>query len=466
MKHFLKSFAGLFFVFSSTVLVLLLVVQNPSGGETQLPNISKAFSKTPSAPPSLIDRERPALRILSPQLEWPKRPDTVRHRQSFSAVTEDSLQNGSTYEYEVRGIEPLAGYQRSKIFGINNSGMVVGRFYNYNAETDKEVDRQAFIWSKTEGAKALPSLYGESGAWGVNDAGLASGYSYNEEENQRAVRWDSKSGTVVDIGTLTNANTGANGDSSTAYEINQLGDVVGNADIPNDAGDFVPFHGFLYRESTGIQDLGTFTTAWPQYQNGYSIAYDLNMQGKVVGIAHDSSWAFLPFIYDETNGMEAVQRDPNFLSEEDEWYAVAINDSGLIGGHVIDDTNRSLPFYWQSPSAEPVRISMPAEFPYGEIYAVNESGQMVGLMWDSDQEGAVEHAFIFDTENGVRDLNNLIDPQNGWTLIFARDINNSGQIVGYGEVNGERRGFILTPVAPSWQAMPGILLLLLDDSTP
>ena len=75
----------------------------------------------------------------------------------------------------------------------------------------------------------------------------------------------------------------------------------------------------------------------------------------------------------------------------------------------------------------------------------------------------MEHAFIFDTEKGIRDLNNLLDPQTGWTLTFARDINNSGQIVGYGEVNGERRGFILTPIPPNRQAMPWIQLLLLED---
>ena len=461
MKHFARSSVGLFLIFVSAVLVLLLVAQNSSGGERQLPNISRTFSETPTAPLYLINRGRPALRIFSPRLEWPKRPDTGLHLQSLSAVTEDSPQNGSTYEYKVRGIEPLAGYERSKIFGINNSGMVVGRFYNYNAETEKEENRQAFIWSKSEEARVLPALNGESGAWGINDAGLVSGYSYNQEENERAVRWDSKSLTVVDLGTLTNGTTGASGDSSTAYDINQNGDVVGNADIPNDAGSFMPFHAFLYRDVSGIQDLGTFTTAYPQWQNGYSIAYDINIHGQVVGIAHDSSWAFLPFIYDETKGMQELTRDSNYLTGE--WYAVAINDSGQIGGHVIAATNQSLPFYWQNSSAEPIQVTMPSGFPYGEIYGVNESGQMVGLMWDSEGEEAVEHAFIFDTEKGIRDLNNLLDPQTGWTLTFARDINNSGQIVGYGEVNGERRGFILTPIPPSRQAMPWIQLLLLED---
>ncbi|MEJ2431387.1 MAG: DUF3466 family protein [Deltaproteobacteria bacterium] len=346
--------------------------------------------------------------------------------------------------------------------GINNSGMVVGRFYNYNAETEKEEDRQAFIWSKTEGASLLPSLNGDSSAWGVNDAGLVSGYSYNQEEYKRAVRWDSNDETIVDIGVLT-PSQGTGGNESDGYDLNNLGQVVGLADILDYYvdGTFVIFHAFLYDDATGIQDLGTFTTAVPEYQNGYSIAYDINTHGQVVGIANNSSWAFLPFIYDETNGMQALTRDSNYLSGE--WYAVVINDSGLIGGHVIATTNQSLPFYWPDSSVDPIQITMPSGFPYGEIYGINESGQMVGIMWDSDQDDALEHAFIFDTENGVRDLNDLLDPGSGWTLTFARDINNSAQIVGYGEVNGEHRGFILTPIASSVQAMPWIPLLLLDD---
>ena len=88
-------------------------------------------------------------------------------------------------------------------------------------------------------------------------------------------------------------------------------------------------------------------------------------------------------------------------------------------------------------------------FPYGEIYAINECGQMVGLMWDSDSsEGAVEHAFVFDLRNGIQDLNGMIDPSAGWILNFARDLNDAGQIVGAGTYMGEPRAFVLTPTEP------------------
>jgi hypothetical protein len=71
---------------------------------------------------------------------------------------------------------------------------------------------------------------------------------------------------------------------------------------------------------------------------------------------------------------------------------------------------------------------------------------MVGIMWDSDQADATEHAFVFDAENGVRDLNDVII-LSGWILTFARDINDEGEVVGYGEINGKKRGYVLAPSA-------------------
>ena len=347
--------------------------------------------------------------------------------------------NAFAYDYQVTAIEPPAGYTASRAMGINNYGEVVGRFYNIDANGEA-VNRQAFVWDIVNGAHLLPTLAGETGAWAINDNGFVTGYSYNAAGKQRAVLWDLEGWTIDDIGGLRNPTTGVYGESSTAYGINNLDQVVGNADIPNDANTFTPFHAFL-DDSTGLYDLGTLTTAHPEWANGYSIAYGINNHGEIVGIAHDSDWNFRPFIDDETNGMQALQIDPAYAAGE--WYAVVINDSGLIGGHVISGTNQSLPYYWPNKSSAPVKITMPAGFPYGEIYGINASGQMVGIMWDRAEEGATEHAFIFDTQNGVRDLNSLADISAGSILNFARDINDYGQIVGYGEHNGERRGFTL-----------------------
>jgi probable HAF family extracellular repeat protein len=347
------------------------------------------------------------------------------------------------YDYQASEITPLAGYTSSRALGINNAGQVVGRFYNVDSGTGEAINRKGYIWDRTSGARLLSTLSGECSAWGINNNGYVSGYSYTSQGNQHAVIWNSTTNAITDIGTFRNTVTSAFGPTSTAYHLNDLNQVVGNADIPNDAGDFTPFHAFKYSVTTGIVDLGTFTTSSPEWQNGYSIAYDINGNGDAVGLAHDSSWAFLPFIHNNSTGMKQLPIDTTYASGE--WYAVVINDNGLIGGHVIAATNQSLPYYWPNKSSAPVKITMPAGFPYGEIYGINASGQMVGIMWSSDQAGTTEHAFIFDTTKGVRDLNALIDTTSGWVLNFARDINDKGQVVGYGEKSGLKRGFVLDP---------------------
>jgi uncharacterized membrane protein len=354
-----------------------------------------------------------------------------------------AIPDAFAYDYQVTEIQPPAGYTASRAMGINNQGEVVGRFYNIDPATGEAVNRKAFVWDPTNGAYLLPTLAGESSAWAINDNGFVAGYSYNASGKQRAALWDLEALSIDDIGALRNPDSGAYGESSTAYGINNLDQVVGSADIPNNANTFTPYHAFL-DDTSGTRDLGTLNTTMPEWQYGYSIAYEVNNKGQVVGIAQDSPWA--AFVYDDTNGMRMLPKDPAYADKE--WYAVVINDSCLIGGHVIAAENQSLPFYWPNESTLPVRITMPADFPYGEIYGINASGQMVGIMWSSDQAGATEHAFIFDIGNGVRDLNNLIDPASGWVLHFARDINDKGEIVGYGESNGQKRGMLLSMAAP------------------
>lgn len=345
--------------------------------------------------------------------------------------------------YEAVIIEPLLNQNSCKAYGINNLGQVVGSSYDYDTNTGNTLNMNSFIWDQENGYKMLPPLAedADSSVWGINDNGDVSGESYDSLEFKHSVRWNDTAGAIeniflVDLGTLHNAETGVFGDESRSYDINNLGQVAGHSDIPNDDESFSPFHGFIYDDAEGILDLGTLTTHAPQWQNGYSITYDINNNSIAVGTASDSSWGYLPFIYDET-GMHQLNIAPEYASGE--WHAVAINDAGFIGGHVVTG-NGSLPYYWENTYADPVSVIMPEDFPYGEIYGVNEAGKMVGIMWNNE---GVEHAFVFDITNGVYDLNDITSIEQGYVLIFARDINEHGQISGTCELNGEKRGFIL-----------------------
>jgi probable HAF family extracellular repeat protein len=84
--------------------------------------------------------------------------------------------------------------------------------------------------------------------------------------------------------------------------------------------------------------------------------------------------------------------------------------------------------------------------PEGSLSAaegINNAGQVVGA---SDFSGRL-HAFVWSPSTGMLDLNSLIPANSGWVLEFAYAINDLGQIVGYGTLNGQQtpEAFLLTP---------------------
>ena len=80
--------------------------------------------------------------------------------------------------------------------------------------------------------------------------------------------------------------------------------------------------------------------------------------------------------------------------------------------------------------------------------AINSSGDVVGNSIEPGSN-AYSHAFLY--RAGVLvDLNSRIsggstDGSTGWLLISATGINDNGQIVGDGRLNGVSHAFLLTP---------------------
>ncbi len=65
---------------------------------------------------------------------------------------------------------------------------------------------------------------------------------------------------------------------------------------------------------------------------------------------------------------------------------------------------------------------------YSIAWGINDSGEVVGR---ANLTTGAQHAFLY--SNGtMTDLNTLISQSSGWTLEDARDINDNGWIVGYG----------------------------------
>ena len=73
---------------------------------------------------------------------------------------------------------------------------------------------------------------------------------------------------------------------------------------------------------------------------------------------------------------------------------------------------------------------------------MNDKGQAVG---QGTPASGIGHAVFWSKKTGMRDLGKKDSRNSGWVLNGADSINNSGQIVGWGTINGETHGFLLTP---------------------
>jgi probable HAF family extracellular repeat protein len=100
-----------------------------------------------------------------------------------------------------------------------------------------------------------------------------------------ALLWEK--GKATDLGNL-GGKTGQAG-GNIAYDINNLGEVVGNSDLPGDT----TFHAFLWTRKTGMQDLGTVSG------DVASVSISINDAGSVVGASMDAKFNPRAFLWEK-----------------------------------------------------------------------------------------------------------------------------------------------------------------------
>lgn len=312
----------------------------------------------------------------------------------------------------------------------------------------------------------------ESFAFAINDRGQAVGESRTAGDQETHMFLYDR-GRLIDLSTLYNVGTGdfgeqandinargqivgniRNGDAalfsqgrvtdlntsgwpfSTALGINNSGQIVGYYDSPY----LVP-HAFLYRN-------GRITSLGPSGSEATSTANAINDTGMVVGEASDSfSTPSHAFLY--SNGVMA-DISPFGSSES---HAYDINSRGqVVGTFLTADHTAFHAFLYDNGTF--TDLGSPNS-PESDAFAINNQGQIVGITFVPYQDVCFDpntgenypcikykqHAFVYENRRMI-DLNSLLPPGSGWELVGAFDINNNGQIVGYGLVNGRFRAFI------------------------
>ncbi len=272
------------------------------------------------------------------------------------------------------------------------------------------------------------------------------------------------------------------GPNSGAYDINELGQVVGSAEIPGGTR-----HAFLYENGVmhDLQTIGAHSrawgindsaqvTGWVRLQDGLkqvflwengamtdidttertSSGHSINNTGEIVGTSYGG-------------GQITLWRDGEAINlgdlGRDGGEAWDINDFGQVVGYGRNRDGYTRAFFW----SEGV-ISDLGSFDYRRSSGkgINNHGQIVG--WSTFEGGGTTeyHASLW-SQGEMYNLNELVIDASGWdNLEVAQDINDRGQIVGYGykpESGGWRQGFLLTPIPePSTIAVAvfGFLLAL------
>lgn len=309
---------------------------------------------------------------------------------------------------------------------------------------------------------------------GINAGGQITGYYVGANSIVHSFLYSN--GSMTDLGSLS-----GNKGSTFANAINDKGEITGESDATNNQR-----HAFLYSNGQ-MTDIGALFGA-----NSYTSGVGINNNGQIIG--HN-------FLYD--NGQISGAAVPGIYQP----YLTGINDSGQMTGRgaslsypfgadgfllsngqtLILDTQPSDNQLWQS--ATPFALNANGDvtgsacirgsnlchaflYSNGKLndidggdfgnstgVAINANGDVVG-----DAPNAMigtSYAFVYHKGSAVQtNLNTLIASNSGWYLTKAVDINDSGQIIGYG-LNSQHTlaGFLLTPVAVP---LPGALQLFIS----
>jgi len=264
---------------------------------------------------------------------------------------------------------------------INEDHYAVGLAWRYSD------DFRAALWDADGAITQLGSLFADGEARAINNLGEMVGWSSTPTSPARAVVWwlDDPQAFPFDIGAL----AGTDGATAMAYDLNDLGQIVGGSESTDGS---EGFHAFLYQDG--------LMAALPELYDGYgSEAFSINENSQIVGYC--------------------AATDP----QEGPTYG-ALWEEGTV-------------------------IDLGALFPLGYTYAlaINNLGQIVGQAYEDPYTGNDSVRAIIWDEGVPVDLNDLIPADAGIELLAAYDINDHGRIVGVGSrlADGLYRAFVLVP---------------------
>ncbi|MBA2918122.1 MULTISPECIES: PEPxxWA-CTERM sorting domain-containing protein [Sphingomonas] len=348
---------------------------------------------------------------------------------------------GAAVKYNVTELKPLPGFARGAVgdesYGINDSGQSVGRMRN----ADSLNGARAVVWDRNGNVTQLAT---PGGAWmskadGINNSGVISGdIGVGEAGNfdtRRAVRWTSPGNyqfLLPDVGRF-----------STGDVINDNGWIGGIEYLG--AYDDMSWRAYVWSPD------GTIRWVDPNLSNGRIEWFGANSSNVFSGtqavIGDDEGTSFAAVVWSEGTGPVALPTRAGMIATS----GGDINDGGIVIGADWDGNITDTGLWWDAAHNLHTLGFVPGTTGSGPN-AINNVNQVVG--WSADEnvcdpfgDFSCRRAAIWDLSGGATDLNDLIDPGLGYTLLFANGINDLGEIYGEAaDATGRRFMFLARPV--------------------
>ena len=307
-------------------------------------------------------------------------------------------------DYRIIDLGTLGG-DTSVATAINERGQVVGYSTNADGQT------RAFLYSNGR-MRSIGSPKGDSRATDINDRGHIGGYFLNNSGSARGFVYKQREFQVMELLEREGSR------QSFVY-------AVGH-------------NGRAYGQSNGRPVM--WREADPRaLSRREGAVFNVNRRRTAVGVLRDDPYTFRPALaLDDGDGGAGRALDINKNRQAVGWQSV--------GG------DRQAVLWKLSASQEQVLrrtvIGGLGEGPgndteFSTASAINNDGLVVGSSLADDLQ--TRHAFLYE-DGEIHDLNDLLEDGDDWLLVSANDINEAGQIIGTGVINGQEHAFLLEPI--------------------
>ncbi|MCX7106828.1 MAG: HYR domain-containing protein [Methylococcales bacterium] len=324
-------------------------------------------------------------------------------------------------QYSVSDLGSLGGIYSIGL-GVNNSGLVSGFSHLVG-----NISEHAIVGQALSLPQDLDSLGGSySQAYSINNLGQVVGSAMLLGDTvYHAFQWDG--GATPPLVALKDLKALIASGNSRAFSINDKGQATGfsSTSIGTE-------HAVIWQNTGVITDLGTLDGT------GNSHGNVINATGEVAGFSsltgNKSTHAVL-----WSNG---TKKDLGTLGGSHS-AAYGINTLGEVAGSAtiaLDAAQHA--FLWQPNQVPQMKDLGTLGGAFSEAHGISRNSDVVGV--STTANNAVQKAFLWQSGLGLQDLNTLIDPASGWTLMEAQGISEDGTyITGVGMFNGDRHAFLL-----------------------